>query len=290
MNQRMPFLAIIVALVLFIGNSALYVIKETERAVKLRFGRIVAADITPGLYLKIPFAEDVRKFDARVLTLDAEPESYLTAEKKRVIVDAFAKWRIADVAMYYRATGGDEAVAHARLADRVNDGLRNQFGVRTLHEVVSGERDLLMANIADGLNKTVRESLGIEVVDVRVKRIDLPTEVSEQVFRRMKAEREKEARELRSKGIEAGERIRADADRQQVILMANANKEAEQVRGEGDARATAIYSAAFQKDPEFYAFTRRLAAYRATFANKSDVMLLEPDSDFFRYLKNPKAQ
>lgn len=290
MNQRMPFLAIIVALVLFIGNSALYVIKETERAVKLRFGRIVAADITPGLYLKIPFAEDVRKFDARVLTLDAEPESYLTAEKKRLIVDAFAKWRIADVAMYYRATGGDEAVAHARLADRVNDGLRNQFGVRTLHEVVSGERDLLMANIADGLNKTVRESLGIEVVDVRVKRIDLPTEVSEQVFRRMKAEREKEARELRSKGIEAGERIRADADRQQVILMANANKEAEQVRGEGDARATAIYSAAFQKDPEFYAFTRRLAAYRATFANKSDVMLLEPDSDFFRYLKNPKAQ
>jgi membrane protease subunit HflC len=290
MNQKMPFLAIIVALVLFIGNNAVYVIKETERAVKLRFGRIVAADITPGLYLKIPFAEDVRKFDARVLTLDAEPESYLTAEKKRVIVDAFAKWRIADVAMYYRATGGDETVAHSRLADRVNDGLRNQFGVRTLHEVVSGERDLLMANIADGLNKTVRESLGIEVVDVRVKRIDLPTEVSEQVFRRMKAEREKEARELRSKGIEAGERIRADADRQQVILMANANKEAEQVRGEGDARATAIYSAAFQKDPEFYAFTRRLAAYRATFANKSDVMLLEPDSDFFRYLKNPKAQ
>lgn len=290
MNQKMSSLAMILVLVLFLANDSLYVVKETERAVKLRFGRIVAADIEPGLYVKFPFAEKIRKFDARVLTLDAEPESYLTAEKKRLIVDAFAKWRIADVAMYYKATGGDETVAHSRLADRVNDGLRNQFGVRTLHEVVSGERDLLMANIADGLNKTVRDSLGIEVVDVRVKRIDLPTEVSEQVFRRMKAEREKEARELRSKGFEAAERIRADADRQQTVLIANAYKEAEQVRGEGDARATAIYAGAFEKDAEFYAFTRRLAAYRSAFANKGDVMLVEPDSDFFRYLKNPKAQ
>ncbi|MGK2915536.1 MAG: protease modulator HflC [Porticoccaceae bacterium] len=290
MNQKVSSIAIILALVLFLANDSLYVVKQTERAVKLRFGRIVSADINPGLYVKLPFAEKIRKFDARVLTLDAEPESYLTAEKKRLIVDAFAKWRIADVAKYYKATGGDETIAHSRLADRVNDGLRNQFGVRTLHEVVSGERDLLMANIADGLNKTVRDSLGIEVVDVRVKRIDLPPEVSEQVFRRMKAEREKEARELRSKGLEAAEKIRADADRQQVVLIANANKDAELARGEGDARATAIYAAVFQKDPEFYAFTRRLAAYRATFANKGDILLIKPDSDFFRYLKNPKGQ
>ncbi len=282
---------IIAAIIIFVlGNDTLYVVKETERAVKLQFGRIVAADITPGLYFKLPFVEKIRKFDARVLTLDAEPESYLTAERKRLIVDAFAKWRIVDVEQYYKATGGDEAIAHSRMANRVNDGLRNQFGVRSLHEVVSGERDLLMANIAEGLNATVRESLGIEVVDVRVKRIDLPAEVSEQVFRRMKAEREKEARELRARGTEAGERIRADADRQQTLIMANAYKESEQIRGEGDASASAIYAAAFEKDPEFYAFTRSLTAYRAAFANRDDVLLVEPNSAFFRYLKDPQGK
>lgn len=289
MNPKTVPLIIAAIIIFFLGNDTLYVVKETERAVKLRFGRIVAADITPGLYLKLPIADKIRKFDARVLTLDAEPESYLTAEKKRLIVDAYAKWRIADVEKYYKATGGDEAIAHSRMADRVNDGLRNQFGVRSLHEVVSGERDLLMANIAEGLNKTVRDSLGIEVVDVRVKRIDLPAEVSDQVFRRMKAEREKEARELRSKGTEAAERIRADADRQQTLIMANAYKESEQIRGEGDARASAIYAAAFEKDPEFYAFTRSLAAYRAAFANKDDILLVEPNSAFFRFLKDPQG-
>lgn len=289
MNPKTIPLIIAAIIIFFLGNDTLYVVKETERAVKLRFGRIVAADITPGLYFKLPFAEKIRKFDARVLTLDAEPESYLTAEKKRLIVDAYAKWRIIDVERYYKATGGDEAIAHSRMANRVNDGLRNQFGVRSLHEVVSGERDLLMANIAEDLNKTVRESLGIEVVDVRVKRIDLPAEVGEQVFRRMKAEREKEARELRSKGTEAAERIRADADRQQTLIMANAYKESEQIRGEGDARASAIYAAAFEKDPEFYAFTRSLAAYRAAFADKDDILLVEPNSVFFRFLKDPQG-
>lgn len=289
MNPKTVPLIIAAIIIFFLGNDTLYVVKETERAIKLRFGRIVSADITPGLYFKVPIMDKIRKFDARVLTLDAEPESYLTAEKKRLIVDAFAKWRIIDVERYYKATGGDEAIAHSRMADRVNDGLRNQFGVRSLHEVVSGERDLLMANIAEGLNKTVRESLGIEVVDVRVKRIDLPAEVSDQVFRRMKAEREKEARELRSKGTEAAERIRADADRQQTLIMANAYKESEQIRGEGDARASAIYAAAFEKDPEFYAFTRSLAAYRAAFANKDDILLVEPNSAFFRFLKDPQG-
>jgi membrane protease subunit HflC len=286
MNQKFSSVLIALALAVMLANSSLYVVKETEKAVKLRFGRIVEPDISPGIYIKMPFADDVRKFDSRILTLDAEPESFLTMEKKRLIVDAFAKWRIVDVATYYKATGGDESVARSRLADRVNDGLRNQFGTRTLHEAVSGERDELMAHITEGLNESVRESLGVEVVDVRVKRIDLPQEVSEQVFRRMQAEREKEARELRSKGKEAAERIRADADRQETIIAANAYRDSETTRGAGDAEASTVYATAYQQDPEFYAFSRSLIAYRKAFANKGDVMLIDPDSDFFSYLKD----
>lgn len=286
MSQKFSSVLIAIALLVMLANSSLYVVKETEKAVKLRFGRIVEPDIAPGIYVKIPFADDVRKFDSRILTYDAEPASFLTAEKKRLIVDAFAKWRIVDVATYYKATGGEETIAHSRLADRVNDGLRNQFGTRTLHEAVSGERDQLMANITRDLNDRVRESLGIEVIDVRVKRIDLPPEVSEQVFRRMQAEREKEARELRSKGKEAAERIRADADRQETVIAANAYRDSETTRGAGDAEASRIYATAYQQDPEFYAFSRSLFAYRKAFANKGDVMLIDPDSDFFSYLKN----
>jgi len=290
MTQKSSTLLIVLALIAMLANSSLYVVKETEKAVKLRFGRIVEPDIAPGIYIKMPFADDVRKFDARILTLDAEPESFLTVQKKRLIVDAFAKWRIVDVATYYKATGGDEAVAHSRLADRVNDGLRNQFGTRTLHEAVSGERDQLMAHITEDLNERVRETLGVEVVDVRVKRIDLPREVSEQVFRRMKAEREKEARELRSKGKEAAERIRADADRQETIIAADAYRDSEITRGKGDAEASQIYASAYQQDPEFYSFSRSLNAYRRAFSNKGDIMLIEPDSDFFRYLKNKRGK
>ncbi len=290
MSQKLSAFLIGLALVVMLANSSLYVIKETEKAVKLRFGRIVEPDIKPGIYVKLPFADDVRKFDSRILTLDAEPESFLTVQKKRLIVDAFAKWRIVDVATYYKATGGEESVAHSRLADRVNDGLRNQFGTRTLHEAVSGERDQLMAHITEDLNERVRESLGVEVVDVRVKRIDLPQEVSEQVFRRMKAEREKEARELRSKGLEAAERIRADADRQETIIAANAYRESENTRGAGDAEASTVYATAYQRNPEFYAFSRSLIAYRKAFANKGDVMLIDPDSDFFSYLKDKSGK
>jgi modulator of FtsH protease HflC len=286
MTQKSSTLLIGLALLVMLANSSLYVVKETEKAVKLRFGRIVEPDISPGIYIKMPFADDVRKFDARILTLDAEPESFLTVQKKRLIVDAFAKWRIVDVETYYKATGGDESVAHSRLADRVNDGLRNQFGTRTLHEAVSGERDQLMAHITEDLNKRVSETLGVAVVDVRVKRIDLPREVSEQVFRRMKAEREKEARELRSKGKEAAERIRADADRQETIIAANAYREAEQTRGAGDAEASKVYASAYEQDPEFYRFSRSLNAYRKSFSSKGDIMLVEPDSDFFSYLKD----
>tara|TARA_B110000967_G_scaffold206298_1_gene252693 strand:+ start:2182 stop:3051 length:870 start_codon:yes stop_codon:yes gene_type:complete len=281
---------ITLAVLLIIASSTLYVVSETQRGVKLRFGKLVEADIQPGIHLKFPLADDVRLFDARILTVDAQPASFFTVEKKRLIVDSYAKWRIANVETYYKATGGVETVAHNRLANRVNNGLRNQFGTRTLHEVVSGERDALMEDITSELNASVRDSLGIEVVDIRVKRIDLPQEVSSQVFRRMTAEREKEARELRSTGKEKAERIRASADRERTIELANAYRDAEQLRGTGDAEAAGIYSDAYQQDPEFYSFMRSLNAYKLSFANKGDVMLVAPDSDFFKYLNKPSGK
>jgi membrane protease subunit HflC len=282
--------AIVLLLLLVGANSTLYVVSEFERGVKLQFGKLVEADIQPGLHVKIPFVDNVRIFDARILTVDAQPASFFTVEKKRLIVDSYAKWRIANVETYYKATGGVESVAHNRLANRVNNGLRNQFGTRTLHEVVSGERDLLMKNITDELNASVLDSLGIEVVDIRVKRIDLPQEVSSQVFRRMTAERDKEARELRSTGKEKAEKIRASADRERTIEVANAYRDAEELRGEGDAKAAAVYAAAYQQDPEFYAFMRSLNAYKSAFANKGDIMLVEPDSDFFKYLNQQRGE
>ncbi|CAI8154826.1 MAG: Modulator of FtsH protease HflC [Cellvibrionales bacterium UBA7375] len=284
MKNLFKALGLLVVVVIAV-NSTLYVVSEFERGVKLRFGKLIEADIQPGLHVKIPFVDDVRIFDARVLTVDAQPASFFTIEKKRLIVDSYAKWRIANVETYYKATGGVESVAHNRLANRVNTGLRNQFGTRTLHEVVSGERDLLMKNITADLNRTVLDSLGIEVIDVRVKRIDLPQEVSGPVFRRMTAEREKEARELRSTGKEKAEKIRAAADRERTIELANAYRDAEELRGEGDAEAAKIYASAYQKDPEFYSFVRSLNAYKNSFSNKGDIMLVEPDSDFFKYLK-----
>jgi membrane protease subunit HflC len=278
-------------MVILLGaNSTLYVVSEFERGVKLQFGKLVEADIQPGLHVKVPFVDNVRIFDARILTVDAQPASFFTVEKKRLIVDSYAKWRIANVETYYKATGGVESVAQNRLANRVNNGLRNQFGTRTLHEVVSGERDLLMKNITDELNATVLDSLGIEVVDVRVKRIDLPQEVSSQVFRRMTAERDKEARELRSTGKERAEKIRASADRERTIEVANAYRDAEELRGQGDAKAASVYAAAYQQDPEFYSFMRSLNAYKSAFSNKGDIMLVEPDSDFFKYLNQQRAK
>ena len=289
MSKRTLSIVFVLALTL-VATSTLYVIQETELAVKLRFGRLIETNIQPGLHYKIPFVDKVRKFDARVLTLDADPASFFTVEKKRLIVDAFSKWRIVDVDVYYRSTGGNFLVAQERLASRVNDGLRNQFGARTLQEVVSGERDQLMKNLADKLNLTVRQTLGVEVVDVRIKGIDLPSEVSEQVYRRMKAEREKEARILRSEGGEQAEKIRADADRQKTILLANAYRIAEETKGQGDAQATSTYADAYTKNPEFYAFIRSLNAYGQSFSNKGDVLLVDPKSDFFRYLNSQKGE
>ncbi len=286
MSPRLVMVLGLVLVLLLIASGSLFVIKETERAVMLRFGELVEPNIRPGLHVKVPLMHTVRKFDGRLLTVDSRPERFLTQEKKFLSVDSYAKWRIHNVARYYTATNGEELRARQLLAQRINNGLRNQFGERTMHEVVSGERDELMVDMRRKLDEVTREELGIEVVDVRVKRIDLPVDVSESVFARMRAEREREAREHRSQGKEQAEGIRAAADREKIVIEANAYREAEKLRGDGDARAAAIYSDAFLGDPEFYAFTRSLKAYLEAFSGENDLLLIKPDSDFFRYLKN----
>jgi membrane protease subunit HflC len=261
---------------------------QTEKAVLLQFGRIVEADVQPGLHVKIPYVNQVRKFDARLLTLDTPTQRFLTLEKKAVMVDSYAKWRVADAERLYTATSGMKQIADERLSRRLESGLRDQFGKRTLHEVVSGERDALMADITQLLDRMARRELGIEVLDVRVKAIDLPKEVNRSVFDRMSTEREREAREHRAKGRELAEGIRADADRQRRVLLAEAYRESEELRGQGDAQAAAIYAKAYGQDAEFYAFHRSLQAYRESFAGKRDVMVLDPKGDFFRYLEKAK--
>ncbi len=277
-------------LIIILAFNSLYIVNEFQRGVKLQFGRVVDDDIQPGLHFKYPIAEEVRKFDARILTLDARAERFITVEKKSMMVDSFAKWRIIDVGKYYTATSGDELRATLLLEQRINEGLRNEFATRNLHEVVSGERDQLMHVITTRLDAFMRESLGIEVVDVRVKKIDLPEEVSDPVYARMKAERREEANELRERGRKEATFLEAEAERQKVIIEAEAYKNAELLRGEGDAEAAAIYARAYNKDPEFYAFTRSLDAYKNTFAGKEDILLIDPKSDFFKYLNNSKGR
>ncbi|GAB6043917.1 protease modulator HflC [Endothiovibrio diazotrophicus] len=273
------------ALALLLSFS-MFTVNEREKAIMFRLGEIVRTDFAPGLYFKIPFINNVRTFDGRILTLDADPERYLTVEKKNVSVDAFIKWRIDDVANFYRATGGDEMRASNRLAQIIRDGMKAEFGKRTIQEVVSGERTQIMDILTVTANKQAAD-LGISIVDVRIKRIDLPRVVSSSVFQRMRAERERVARDFRSRGQEAAERIRADADRQRTVILAEAYREAEQTRGEGDAKSTEVYAAAYGKDPEFYAFYRSLDAYRNTFNSTDDMLIVDPDSDFFRYFKDP---
>lgn len=281
------FLAVgIVALIVLVLSNALFVIKETERGVMLQLGEVVDSDLEPGLHIKIPVVNTVRIFDARIQTEDSLPQRFLTLEQKALEVDSYAKWRITDVGQFYISTQGNTARAGRLLAERINDGLRDQIGARNLQEVVAGERDQLMVDLTAELNETTAADLGIEVIDVRVKRIDLPDEVRSSVYERMSTERNREAQELRSRGEELAIGIRADADRQAVIFEAEAYRDAERIRGEGDATATAIYAEAYQKDPEFFAFTRSLSAYRETFNSKGDFLLLDPDSDYFKYLKN----
>ncbi len=289
MSSRNMTIMIIVALAVLIGSNSLYVMKETERGVLLKFGEVVNPDIQPGLHWKIPFVNNVRKFDGRVLTVDSQPERFFTQEQKALIVDSYAKFRVKDTTKFYTATNGEEARAMGLLSQRINDGLRNQVAVRTIQEVVSGERDQLMIDLAELLNDVALTELGVELVDVRVKQIDLPPDVSESVYRRMNAEREKEAREHRSQGQELAEGIQAAADREVTVIKANAYRDAEQIRGGGDAEATRIYADAFNQDPEFYSFTRSLKAYQESFKGQGDVLLVQPDSEFFRYLKDPQG-
>ena len=278
------------ALVLLLVSNTLYIVNETERAVLLRFGEVVNPDVSVGLHAKVPWADHVRKFDGRVITLDAAPERFLTIEKKPLDVDFYAKWRIKDTSKFYTSTGGDEAIAQSRLTQRIKTGLRNQFGERTMHEVVSGSRDQMMVDLTEKLNVVAQREFGIEVVDVRVKRIDLPESVSQKVFDRMASERAREAREYRSTGSEHAEIIKAAADREKIVIESNAYRDAERIKGDGDARAAAIYAKAYTRDPEFYDFVRSLTAYRKSFDSPNDIMLVEPKGEFFKYLKSEQAR
>jgi membrane protease subunit HflC len=284
MGQAKMLGGIIILALLIVGSFSIFTVHEREKAILFRLGEIVKTDFTPGLYLKMPFVNNVRLFDARIQTLDAEPERYLTSEKKNVIVDAFVKWRIGDVQRYFTSTGGDPNTANSRLSQIIKDGLRGEFGKRTIQEVVSGERKEIMDILTAQANEQAK-TFGIDLVDVRIKRIDLAKEISDSVYRRMEAERLRVAKDLRARGAETAEIIRAEADRQRTVLLAEAYRDAQTIRGEGDGAAAKIYADAYNNDKEFYALYRSLSAYRNTFSDKGDVLVVEPDSEFFKYFK-----
>ncbi len=282
-------IVIAIVVVLLLLSLSVYTVDQRQAAMVFQLGEVVRIDKVPGLYLKIPFVQNVRYFDTRVLTIDtAEPERFITSEKKNVLVDYYVKWRISDVKKFYVSFNGDERRAENRLAQTVNDGMRAEFGKRTVHDVVSGERDEVMASLQGKADADAR-LYGVQVLDVRIKRVDLPAEVSESVYRRMDAERKRVANELRSTGAAEAEKIRADADRQREIIIAEAYREAQGVKGEGDGKAAAIYGEAYGKNAEFYAFYRSMQSYRDSFNSKNDVMVLQPNSEFFRYMKSPRG-
>ena len=275
---------VLVLVAVLIGSQALFRVHETERAILLQFGNLVRADVKPGLHFKMPIAQEAKTFDARVLTLDSNPETYYTLEKKPLEVDSFVKWRVADVAAFYESASFDIRRAERLLQERVNEGLRNQISRRDMHEVISGERDQLMEELRAVLDGVMR-GYGVEVIDVRVKRIDLPVEVSTSVYERMNSEREIEARQFRAEGQERALAIRAGADRQAVVIEAEAYRESEQIRGDGDAQSANIYASAYNKDPEFYEFYRSINAYVNVFGNKGDLLIIDPKSEFFKYFQ-----
>lgn len=280
---------VLLAILVLIGATSVFTVSERELALKLRFGEIIGTEFKPGLHFKVPFVDTVHKFDSRILTLDNRPEEFLTAEKKNVIVDFFVKWRINDARSFYRATlGGQEIVAEQRLLEIMKDGLRAEFARRTVQEVVSADRSEIMSVMSD-VSRAAANEFGIAVVDVRVKRIDLPDEVSDSVYGRMTQERARVAAQLRAEGAEQAERIRAEADRQRTIILANAFRDAETVRGEGDARAAEIYAKAYNRDADFYAFYRSLEAYRRSIGEQ-DVLVLEPESEFFRFFGSKRGK
>lgn len=286
MKQNIGILLVIVVAALVVASLSLFIVDQRQNAIVFRFGEFVSIKKAPGLYFKVPLLDNVRYFDVRILTIDtAEPERFLTSEKKNVLVDLFVKWRITDVQQYFVSVAGEEARAQTRLLQTINDGLRAEFGNRTVHDVVSGERDKIMELMRARANDDAGK-IGVEVLDVRVKRVDLPQEVSESVYRRMDAERKRVANELRSTGSAESEKIRADADRQREVILAEAYRDAQRIKGEGDSKATAIYARAYEQNAEFYAFYRSLEAYKASFKNRNDVLVLDPSSEFFKYFKS----
>ena len=286
MKRNLGVLAAALVALLIIASLSVFVVDQRQNAIVFRLGEVVRVVTQPGLYAKIPLLDNTRFFDTRILTIDStEPERFLTSEKKNVLVDLFVKWRITDVRSYYVSVGGDEARARTRLLQTINDSLRAEFGNRTVHEVVSGERDKIMELMRDRANEDASK-IGVQVLDVRMKRVDLPQEVSESVYRRMEAERKRVANELRSTGSAESEKIRADADRQREVILAQAYRDAQRIKGEGDAKATGLHARAYEANPEFYAFYRSIEAYKQSFKSKSDVLVLEPNSEFFKYLKS----
>lgn len=287
MNQsKLMALAGIVLLVAITVQSTLYMVDEREKVIIVRFGEVLRYDDGPGIHFKTPFLDDARYFDSRILTMDAEPQPFLTKEKKYVVVDSFVKWRIEDALKYFVTVGGQESDARRRLEQVVNSGLRDEFGKREVKKVISVDRHKIMEILTENTDREARK-FGIVVTDVRIQRVDLPDEVSQSVYQRMKAERSRIANELRAQGAEAAEKIRANAERQRQVLLAEAYGRAERVRGEGDARATALYGTAYGRAPEFYSLYRSLGAYKESFKSKEDILIVDPSSDFFRYMKKP---
>lgn len=286
MNSKMGNILVGAVVVLVLFSMSAFVVDQRQTAIVFQLGEMVSVKTTPNLYFKLPLVQNVRYFDSRILTLDSvAPETFITAEKKNVLVDSFVKWRIADVQQYYVSVGGDEARAQTRLMQTVNASMREEFGKRTIHEVVSGERDKIMQVLREKANADAGK-IGVEVLDVRLKRVDFTPEISDSVYRRMDAERKRVANELRATGNAESEKIRADADKQREVTLAVAYRDAQKIKGEGDAKAAAIYASAFGRNSEFYAFYRSLEAYKQSFKNKSDVMVLDPSSSFFKYLKS----
>jgi modulator of FtsH protease HflC len=275
-----------VFVLLVVITSSAYTVDQREYALVFRLGEIVAVKKSPGLYFKMPMVENIRYYDKRILTLNwEEPDRFITSEKKNVLVDSFIKWRIIDPAKYYVSVRGEEVQAERRISQMVNDGLRAEFGKRTIHDVVSGERAEIMRILRERADKESRQ-MGIQILDVRLRRVDLTKEVSESVYQRMEAERKSVANELRSQGAAAAEKIRADADKQREVIIAEAFRDAQKVKGEGDAKAAEVYAQAYGKNPEFYAFYRSQEAYKNSFRSKSDVMVIDQSSDFFKYMRN----
>ncbi len=284
-NKLIALAGLILVIVLTVA-STIYTVDEREKVIVVRLGQVLRHDDAPGVHLKAPFLDNLRYFDNRILTMDADPQPFLTKEKKYVLVDSFVKWRIVDALKYYLTVGGQESEARRRLEQVVNSGLRDEFGKRVVKSVVSEERHKIMEILTGYANKEAGK-FGIEVVDVRLQRVDLPEEVSQSVYQRMKAERSRIANELRAQGAETAEKIRAEAERKREVLLAEAYRKGETLRGDGDARATAIYGGAAGRAPEFYSLYRSLNAYKESFRKKDDIMIVDPSADFFRYMKKP---